>query len=182
MGVRKGQMMISGLILLGVLLTTLSLNVFEFDDTNSDDKIFNNIKESTPYQVKTISEEYSGQEFIENFQALSLNYRDRVSASGSKVSYTVLVGQRSNRDLDVYTGNFGSKTQSMELEINNNTKSFSLTKDQINQNTFSASDGYSVSLSAEHFSKTFEVFDNSFVLVHYRYSGDGIVRQDTYIG
>jgi len=179
---KKGQMMISGLILLGIILTTLSLNVFEFDDTNSDDDIFNNIKQSVPYQVKTVSEEYSGREFIENFQALSLNYRDRVSASGSKVSYTVLVGERSNRDLDVYTGNFGSETQNIELEINKNTKSFSLTSDEINQNMFSASDGYSVSLNAEHFSKTFEVFDNSFILVHYRFSGDGIIRQDTYIG
>lgn len=179
---RKGQMMISGLILLGVILTTLSLNVFEFNDPNSDDEIYSNIEDSIPQQVKTVSEKYSGREFVENFQALSLNYRDRVSASGSKVSYTVLVGERSNRELDVYTGNFGSETQNIELEINKDTKSFSLTKDEINHNTFSASDGYSVSLNAEHFSKTFEVFDNSFILVHYRFSGEDIIRQDTYIG
>lgn len=182
MGVAKGQMMISGLIFLGIVLATLSLNVFEFNESNSNDEIFNNIEQSVAHQVKTLSEEFSGREFVENFQSLSYNYRDRVSAAGSSVSYTVVAGQRSDRSFNVYTGNFGPETQDIELEINNDVQNFSLASDETNQNAFSASDGYSISINAEHFSRSFEVFDNSFVLVHYRFSGDGVVRQDTYIG
>ncbi len=182
MGVRQGQMMISGLILLGIILTTLSLNVFEFNEPNADDEIFNKIDQSVPYQVKTVSEEFSGREFVENFQSLSYNYRDRVSAAGSSVSYTVLAGERSGRSFNVYTGNLGPETQDIELEVNNDDQSFSLESDETNQNNFPVSDGYNVSVDAKHFDHSFEVFDNSFVLVHYRFSSDNVVRQDTYIG
>lgn len=182
MAVRKGQMMISGLILLGIILATLSLNISEFNESESGNEVFTNIEQSIPNQVKTISEKYSGHGFVENFQALSYNYRDRVSAAGSRVSYTVIVGERSGRSFNVYTGNFGSEFQDIELEVNNETQNISLRSDEIVGSVFSASDGYSINIDAKHFSQSFEAFDNSFVVVHYRFSSDGVVRQDTYIG
>lgn len=182
MGVNKGQMMASGLILLGLMLTTLSLGVFEFNETSTGDEIFTNIEQSIPNQVKTVSEEFSGREFVENFQALSYNYRDRVSAAGSKLSYTVLVGERSGRSFNLYTGNFGPESQEIELDVNGETQNISLSSDEITESTFSVSDGYSLSIEAKHFDDSFEVYDSGFILVHYRFSGDGVVRQDTYIG
>lgn len=182
MGVKKGQMMISGLILLGLMLTTLSIGVFEFSESDSGNEVFTNVEQSIPNQVKTISEKFSGREFVENFQALSYDYRDRISAAGSTVSYTVVAGERSGRSFNVYTGNFGPENQDVELEVNDETQNITLASDEITESIFSASDGYSISIDGKHFDDSFEVFDNSFVLVHYRFSGDDFVRQDTYIG
>lgn len=182
MGLAKGQMMASGLILLGLMLTTFAFTTFDFDDSGSENNFYTNVERSVPNQVKTISETYSGQEFVENFQSLSYNYRDRVSAAGSSISYTVLAGERAGRSFNIYTGNFGSDFQNIEIEVNNQTKGFSLDSDAITGNSFDISDGYNVSINAEDFDYSFEVFDNSFVLVHYRYSGNGNIRQDTYIG
>lgn len=182
MGVAKGQMMASGLILLGLMLTTFAFTTFNFDDSGGENNVYTNVEEAVPNQVKTISERYSGQAFVENFQSLSYNYRDRISATGSSVSYTVLAGERDGRSFNVYTGNFGPEFQNIEIDLNNQTKGFSLDSDAITGNSFDVSDGYNVTVNAENFDYSFEVFDNSFMLVHYRYSGDGNIRQDTYIG
>jgi hypothetical protein len=182
MGVAKGQMMASGLILLGLMLTTFAFTSFDSTDSEGELDVYTNVEKSVPNQVKTISESYSGREFVENFQSISYNYRDRISATGSTVSYTVLAGKRDGRSFNIYTGNFGSDFQNIEIEVNNQTKGFSLDSDGINGNSFDVSDGYNVSVNAEDFDYSFEVFDNSFVLVHYRYSGNGDIRQDTYIG
>ena len=182
MGLAKGQMMISGLVLLGLVLMTLSFNVFEFEESENQNKVFENIQDSTPYQVKKKKKNYSGQAFMENFQALTLNYRDRVSAAGRDISYTVVKGEREKRQFKVYTGNFGPEKQEITLNISGQTENFNLTSDETNVNSFSISDKYDLSIEGKYFSRSFEEFDSSFILVHYRYDSEDSIRQDTYIG
>lgn len=175
-------MMLTGLIMLGLTLVALSFNTLDFSPSTPGEEVFGNIGADVEVQAETLSQRFSGRDFVENFQAASFNYRNRVSASGDSLYYIVVLGEREGSDMNVYAANLGSSERQVEVEVNDESFSFLLEGDRIETTVFEPERSYSVTVETEDTSESFEVFDNRFIFILYSYSGEGVVRQDTYTG
>jgi len=175
-------MLASGLVLLGMTLIILSFSVVDFEEPESEDGFYSDMESSVPEQSKVLSEEFSGKDFMNNFQVFSFRHRDSVAATGNSLSYTVVLGEQGVDGFNVYVGNFGNQDKTVDVSVDEESESFSVESDRIDSTVFDASNSYSVGVETDGFTESFQVFDNRFILVHYRLEGDGFVRQDTYIG
>lgn len=182
MALRKGQFMLSGLVMLGLVLAFFLISSIDSGQRSDEGSVFENVRDSVPGAVKSISHDYSGQAFMEVFNYYTQKQRVPVTSTSDKLGFTVVTGFREDGNMKVYLGNFRSEEQRISTEVNGHNFSTTIGPDEVVSYSVGANESYSVDVEGEFFDRSFSSLRDQFYMVNFRYETRDAIRQDTYIG
>lgn len=176
---RKGQFLIAGMLLFGLLLLTLGFSTLEFESPSETRYTFSGIEESVRKAAERFSD-YRGRDFMEAYHFYSIKQRQNINLAGNSLEMTVVAGFQEGQQMKVYTGNFRGSNQHVNVTVNGDNITNKISGDRIVENSTEVSDSYTVEVYGEHSSSGFKDSGDSFLLVAYRYVSENSVRQNTY--